>query len=55
VDGDDQVRIVEGHHHSTALPGYIATVARVAVLIEVFSEAIPDNGFGFLSGSLDPT
>ena len=55
MNGDDQNRIVESHHHSTALSGYAATVARVAVLIEIFFERIPDNGFHFLSGSLDPT
>jgi hypothetical protein len=55
VDGDDQVRIVESYHHSTALPGYVATVARVSVSIEIFFEIPFHNGFRFLSGSLNPT
>jgi hypothetical protein len=55
MDGDDQIRIVESHHNPTALSGYVATVARVAVPIDIFFEQILDNGFRFLSGSLDPT
>jgi hypothetical protein len=55
VDGDDQVWIVEGDHHSASLPPDESTVARVPLLIEIFSETFFDNGFRFLSGAFDPT
>jgi hypothetical protein len=55
VDRDDYVRIVKRYHHSASLPVDQSTVARVSVLVEILFERIPDNGFRFFSGSLDPT
>jgi hypothetical protein len=52
MDGDDQVRVIERHHDAAALTRDESTVARGAVLIEILSETIRDNGFGFLSGPL---
>jgi hypothetical protein len=55
MDGDDQVRVVKRDHDSTALPGDMPTVSRVALPTEIFSGWICNNGFRFPSGSLDPT
>jgi hypothetical protein len=54
VDGDDHIRIVERYHDSAWLPVDESTVAPVSVLVEILFERIPDNGFRFFSGSLDP-
>jgi hypothetical protein len=54
VNGDHRVRIVIADYNSNRLSPDESKIARVPPSVEVFSERIFHNGFGFLTSRLEP-